>query len=406
MKILHVIDSADPSAGGPVEAIRNLVDAHEARGHEVSVVTLDPPTAPWLQTTAGTWHGLGGNAGGFAFSRTLASWLRKNRATYDIVIINGLWKFPGLAVWWTLRGNCPYLVYPHGMLDPWFKTHYPAKHLKKAIYWALFENHVIRDAAAVCFTCEEERLLARDTFRPYRCTERVVGLGIVSPPEDVATQCAAFDGEYPALTKKPFLLFLSRLHEKKGVDLLLRGYAALTKSDSKNVAPLVIAGPPFSEAYLAELKSLARSLGLEIGNGKDVPGGSAPVVHFLPMLRGDLKWGAFRRSEAFVLPSHQENFGIAVVEALACAKPVLISNKVNIWREIESDAAGLVEADTEEGTLKMLSRWTLLSPVDKSGMAENAVKCFRQRFHIDAAADTLLELIREVAPARTAILPS
>jgi glycosyltransferase involved in cell wall biosynthesis len=74
-------------------------------------------------------------------------------------------------------------------------------------------------------------------------------------------------------------------------------------------------------------------------------------------LRKSEKWGVLYGCEAFVLPSHQENFGIAVVEALACGKPVLISDQVNIWREIVEDGAGIAEADTEEGVVKLLKKF-------------------------------------------------
>jgi glycosyltransferase involved in cell wall biosynthesis len=98
-------------------------------------------------------------------------------------------------------------------------------------------------------------------------------------------------------------------------------------------------------------------------------------------------------AEAFVLPSHQENFGIAVAEALACGTPVLISNKINIWREIEADAAGLVENDDRAGTVNLLKRWLATPPAARAIMRENARKCFAARFEIERATDSLLEVI-------------
>jgi glycosyltransferase involved in cell wall biosynthesis len=113
------------------------------------------------------------------------------------------------------------------------------------------------------------------------------------------------------------------------------------------------------------------------------------------MLQGDLKWGAFYASEVFCLSSHQENFGIVVAEALACGKPVLISNKVNIWREIEADNAGFVDTDTVDGTVRNLERWLALSTSEYAAMSARAVATFNARFHIDRAAQRLLEIIRE-----------
>ncbi|MFN6996501.1 MAG: glycosyltransferase, partial [Aquincola tertiaricarbonis] len=112
------------------------------------------------------------------------------------------------------------------------------------------------------------------------------------------------------------------------------------------------------------------------------------------MLQGDLKWGAFHAAEAFVLPSHQENFGIAVAEALGCGVPVLISDKVNIWREIEADGAGLVAPDTAEGTAQLLQRWLALSSAERAAMRDRARGCFAQRFTVEAMADSLLSVLQ------------
>jgi glycosyltransferase involved in cell wall biosynthesis len=119
---------------------------------------------------------------------------------------------------------------------------------------------------------------------------------------------------------------------------------------------------------------------------------NSPRIHAIGMLEGDAKWGAFYGCEAFVLPSHQENFGISVVEALACEKPVLISNKVNIWREIAEDGAGLVEADSVDGTARLLHRF-LVGEI-KGGVAGRFSDCFRRHFEIQKASKKLLEALK------------
>ena len=112
------------------------------------------------------------------------------------------------------------------------------------------------------------------------------------------------------------------------------------------------------------------------------------------MLQGDMKWGAFHAAEVFCLPSHHENFGIVVAEALACGKPVLISNKVNIWREIEADGAGFVADDTLDGTVTNLKRWLAMSQSEFQAMEARTATCFSNRFHVQRAAERLLEIIR------------
>ena len=243
------------------------------------------------------------------------------------------------------------------------------------LYWPWAEYRVLRDAAAVLFTSEEERRLARESFPLYRCREVVVNYGTAAPEIDLAGAREDFFNSFPQFRGRPFLLFLGRLHEKKGCELLIEAFAALRARQSLE---LVIAGPCADEAYEKHLKLLA-------------PNSSG--ITFTGMLSGNLKWGALSAAGAFILPSHQENFGIAVVEALACGTPVLISNKVNIWREIAAAEAGYVENDDLAGTAQLLERWVNTIPDVRATMKERASKCFAQHFEINRATDSLLEVL-------------
>ena len=141
-----------------------------------------------------------------------------------------------------------------------------------------------------------------------------------------------------------------------------------------------MAGPDQTD-WQAKLQELAQKLGI------------AERITWTGMLSGDEKWGAFRAAEAFVLPSHQENFGIVVAEALSCNVPVLIADKVNIWREIEAAKAGFVAPDTLEGTQEMLGSWLETSTEQKATMRRNALSCFRENFEIHGAAHSLIAAI-------------
>ena len=142
---------------------------------------------------------------------------------------------------------------------------------------------------------------------------------------------------------------------------------------------MVIAGPD-EEGLEPELTSLATA------------GGAGERVHFPGMLRGDAKWGAFYAAEAFALPSHQENFGVAVAEALACGTPVLISNKVNIWREIAADGVGLVEEDDLAGTARLLARWRALTVAERAEMGAKSRPVFQRRYNVREVPRILAEL--------------
>ena len=113
------------------------------------------------------------------------------------------------------------------------------------------------------------------------------------------------------------------------------------------------------------------------------------------MLKGEKKWGAFFASEVFCLPSHQENFGIVVAEALACGKPVLISNKVNIWREVAVDGAGFVHDDTVEGTAFGFQKWLNLIPTEREAMQLAARNCFETRFRIDRVTESFIATLEK-----------
>jgi glycosyltransferase involved in cell wall biosynthesis len=381
MKILRSTHTVNPALGGPIESIKQSSAALLRRGHQVEIVSLDAPGDEWVHDAPVPVHALGPGLGSYGYVSRFSRWIKERRAEYDVVIVHGLWQYSSFGVWRALAATAtPYFVFPHGMLDPWFKRTYPLKHLKKLLYWPWGEYRVLRDATAVLFTSEEERRLARESFALYRCNEAVVNYGTAAPPVQANAPEKFFDA-FPHLRGKAFFLFLGRLHEKKGCDLLIEAFAEL-RSRSAFPQHLVLAGPCADPEYLRHLQELAASRTHNDGS-----------ITFPGMLTGDLKWGAFSAAEAFVLPSHQENFGIAVVEALACGTPVLISNKINIWREIEADGAGYVENDDVAGTANLLKRWLATPAEMRTAMRQKAKESFAKRFEIERATDSLLAAI-------------
>ena len=382
MRILHAISSVNPAGGGPIEGVKQLGRINTARGNRIEVATLDSPNSPFIADFPLPVYPLGPPKGHYRYSPRFVPWLRSNRQNYDVVIVNGLWQYNSFGVWRALRGSpTPYTVMVHGMLSPYFRRTHPLKHLKKWLYWPWGEYRVLRDAAAVLFTCEEERRLARESFWLYSANERIINYGTKAPSGDVVSQISEFYARFPTTRDKRVILFVGRLHPIKGCDIAIRAFAATLRNDPR--WHLVMAGPD-QTGWQASLESLASDLRIR------------DRITWTGMITGDVKAGALGAADAFLLPSHQENFGIVIAEALACGVPVLISNKVNIWREVESDGAGLVAPDDVEGTSFLLNSWLGLSEDQKLQMRTSALASFNKRFEIRQASTTLLGILQEI----------
>src|SRR4029453_3912868 len=156
-------------------------------------------------------------------------------------------------------------------------------------------------------------------------------------------------------------LFMRRVNRKKGLDMLIEALAKVAAGDKR--LHLVIAGPD-QEGLRPGLSAIIEAREM------------TPRVTWVGMLSGNLRWGAYRAAEVFILPSHSENFGLVVAEALACERPVLISDKGNIWREVDPAGAGFWAPDTECGTVMLLQRWLDVSEDEQRIMRSRARECF------------------------------
>ena len=337
---VHLIHSLDPQGGGVSEAVVRL-DSEFNKCDKKSSIVSDRLSIP-----------------------------KKCSA----VLAHGLWQWPSYLAWKNYKKNgTPYLVFPHGMLDPWFKKTYPLKHIKKQVYWWYRQVTILRDAYAVCFTTEEERLLAQKTFFPYQCRDIVTGLGVGDPPGDSVEQSTLLYSQFPQLKNKRVLLYLGRFHPKKGVDLLINAFLKYSNDDDM----LVLAGPNKSQdSYLKTLQKLSVK--------------KEKQILWTGMLEGDLKLGALRVADALILPSHQENFGMVIAEALSVGTPVFLTNKVNLWREVVNCGAGIVSNDHQEGILELVHKW---SRGKHDQLVENTVPCFREKFHISQTAENIMSLV-------------
>lgn len=387
MRILQVIPTLSATAGGPVEGLIQQGVVMTQAGHDVQTVCLDPPGSavdPRLRSTA--VYLLGPRYLNYSFAWRLEPWLRENARNYDAIIVHGIWTYHAYCTAKVARDlGVPYVVFLHGMLDPWFARVSPLKHIKKWLYWPWAEYRALRDAAFVLFTTAEELLLARDSFWLYKARERFVGYGIRDRDPAFSDAKHEFLARFPHLSATRNVLYLSRLHPKKGVDLLIRAFAQVAKDDP--ALHLVLAGPG-DEGYVSELRSIVAHEGL------------SDRVTFTGMLRDAMKWGAYDAADVFALTSHQENFGIVLAEALASGLPVLTTRQVNIWREISQSGGGLIDEDTQAGANRLLQTWLALPQADRVAMRQAARACYLANFEVQNVTGNLLDALTEAASSR------
>lgn len=374
----------NPETGGVCKAVRDIIDGiKKLEPHVINeVVSLDQKDSLFLEKDDFKTFTLGRGKTPWRYNKKLQFWLEKNIPKYDLLIVHGLWQFQSYAVLKSIKNRRKnFYVMPHGMLDPYFQKGKgrKIKAIRNLFFWHFIERKLINQARGILFTCIEEKLLARKSFPKYRPnTEKVVGLGLRKPPPFDKTMTDEFIKKVPEWNGKPFWLFLGRIHPKKGIDLTIKAYLELSKRN-KNLPQLVIVGPGEKTLYGVKLKETAKL---------------SSNILFPGMLSHKARWGAFYNSEIFILNSHQENFGLAVVEAIACNVPVLISNKVNIWREIDKDQAGMVEDDSLKGSFNLLQRWLKLSNIDKEHYINQTHFVFKKYFTIEKSTRRFLDAIK------------
>jgi glycosyltransferase involved in cell wall biosynthesis len=224
--------------------------------------------------------------------------------------------------------------------------------------------------------------LARKSFWLYSAHENVINYGTAFPTDNRAAQEREFFNRFSELRGKRIVLFMGRIHPKKGCDLALQAFAAVLADDPR--WHVVMAGPD-QVGWKASLESLAERLGI------------ANRITWTGLVSGDLKMGAIRTAEVLFLPSHQENFGIVVAEAMSCGLPVILSNKVNIWREVTAYSAGLICEDTVEGAKASLSGWSRLTYEEIAVFRHSSKKCFDELFNFTATSTKVLNTIEGLA---------
>lgn len=331
-----MIPAVSPRYGGPSQAIFEMCRALAKRELDVSLATTDIDGTAKLPVQIGALFEYRGVRTIFFSSRlgerlnyspALAHWLHANVKNFDVVHIHAVFSHACLAAAKACRQHrVPYIVRPLGSLDPWSMQQKP---VRKALMWRMAVGRMMKGATAIHYTTSEEKRLAETSLGLSRGF--VVPLGIDLAAIQAILADGIFRQAHPTLGDRPYVLALSRIHPKKNFELLLRAFLELIHRPELKAWRLVVAGDG-DENYLSSLRALADQLG---GAGK---------VVFAGWLEGSLKASALQGASLFALPSHQENFGIAAAEAMACAVPVVVSQQVNLANEIAQARAGWVSS--------------------------------------------------------------
>lgn len=372
MRVLHVIPSVGPKRGGPSVAVRLMAQAAQRAGVHADIAAtndndralLDVPLGEAVVENGVRHFYFARDARPYTVSRGLAAWLRAHAADYDLLHVHALFSFSTVAAAFAARrARVPYIIRPLGTLAPYGMTQHP---VLKQISWRLLERRIVRNAAAVHFTSEAERLEA-GRMLPLRN-------GVVVPLGVDITRFSTGRLERSG----PTFLFMSRLHPKKQLEHLLDAVAGIA------AIRLIVAGSG-EPRYVESLVLRARDRGIE------------DRVSFVGFVDGAAKVQLLASSDVFVLPSINENFGIAAVEALASGLPAIVSDGVAIHREIEAAGAGIV-VDQHGRQLSAALR-TMLDDTLRTAMSARARLLAEDQFSMDAMGAGLVRLYERVQAA-------
>lgn len=352
MRITHYLSAIDLTHGGVVRYILDLAAVQSRLGEQVTILTHDARDAPDSGPVAvDTLTPLGR---GQRIRNEDLPRVRQRLAQSDVLHLHGVWVPAYRQLCAIARElGVPYVVTVHGMLDDWAMAQ---RALKKRLYLRLIGRNILDRAHAVICSGEQELRQAGRWFSNPRTfvLSPVMDLSPYRDPPGPDLARARFGANGASIIEDgvPIVLFLSRLHEKKGIELLIDAVALLRERSVP--ATLIIAGPG-DAPYIEGLRRRIDEAGL------------SGCAHLVGNISGDDKLSLYSLADVFALPTHQENFGLVLVESLACQTPVVLTRGVGIWREIEDAGCGIA-VPREPGPLASTIADLLADPKRRSEM--------------------------------------
>jgi glycosyltransferase involved in cell wall biosynthesis len=391
MRILHVIPSLAVRHGGPPKVVQELCRELARHGEDVTIYTTDLDgnrrlPVPLDQAVADgdgveRWYFSTQRTGLYGVSFSLIDALRRNLASFDIIHLHNLYRFsPSVTAYYARRFGVPYILQPHGTLDPYI---YNRHRLRKILYETLIDKRNLEKAAAIHFTAADEMSLAQSLGLKFRGVVVPLGIEVDAPTLTHSQLRQTFAKEWPETQGKKTILFLGRLTQKKGLDLLAKAFGRIARS--RDDVHLFLAGPD-DEGHGDKLRQWLKAEGVY------------ERATFAGMLSGTRKEAALAASHLFVLSSYTENFGIAVIESLAAGLPTIISNKVNIWRELGDARAALIVNCQVDEVVTAITR-VLDDPELCRRMGEAGKKLVAEQFTWPIVADKMIAVYRDIVAA-------
>lgn len=375
IKVLRIINTLDSKFGGPSVAIIDSSKILARNGFIVDIVTND--TKNFISTNQKNLNiiKLGPSFGKYGFNIKLFFWLLKNRKRYKIFIVHGIWQFNSLISRILIKNK--YFIFLHGMLNPYFSSE-KYKKIKKKIYWFLFEKKNLKNSISILLTSNGEKQTLKKTFVDTSgLKSNVIKYGILKPKMNLKNSKKIFYRRFFNLKSKVFFIYMGRFHPMKGCEILLN---SVRKVLDKNIEIYVLMVGPYND-YQTKLLQLSKKLNL------------TKNIFWSDFLSGKLKWGALSSAEAMVLPSHAENFGVSLAESLSVGVPVITTNKVNIYKEIQNSKAGYISKDNVESFTKSLIKF--IKQKNKKKIKKNSLDCFNKNFNLEFNQQKLITLLKK-----------
>lgn len=387
MRVLHVIPSVSQVRGGTSQAVLNMVKALQENNIDAEIATtndngdglLDVPIqkrVEYQQVPVWFSHRFSPTVKSvreYAFSGQISQWLWRNISNYEMLHVHALFSYASTAAMAIAHlKNVPYIVTPHGLLCEWSLQQ---SRRKKQIYLKLIEQENLNRSVALHFTTQQEQ--QEVSSLGLQSPSFVLPLGL-SPPSSIPDARNRLRQRFNIPANEPVILFLSRLHPKKGLDYLIPALSQLTH----HRFTFILAGSGTPE-YEGDINSRLVSTGL------------SDRAHFVGFVEGESKDLLLQGSDLFALTSHSENFGVAVLEALAVGLPVLVTPGVALASVVRQNQLGYVPELDVSAIVSALERF-FSHPQAAKEMGDRARRLIFEKYAWDKIASQMQQIYTNI----------